>query len=182
MLRRCIRPGGGERWAGASLPPTRCTLSVPGGRLTDSRIAGTVRFRVRYAETDQMGVVYHANYLVWCEVGRTELIRSLGPSYASLERQGVLLAVSEASLRFHAPARYDDLVVVETRVESVRSRTITFSYLISRQDEESRQRLVSATTTLVALDAASRPRSMPPPLLELFRAPAARTMHEAGDV
>jgi acyl-CoA thioester hydrolase len=130
-------------------------------------IEHTSRFRVRYAETDQMGVVYHANYLVWCEIGRTDLIRSLGPSYASLERDGVMLAVSDASLRFHAPARYDDLIAVETRVESVRSRTITFGYRI-RREVEPRDRLVSATTTLVALDRAGRPRSMPSSLLALF--------------
>jgi acyl-CoA thioester hydrolase len=140
--------------------------------VTASEIVHTARFRVRYAETDQMGVVYHANYLVWCEIGRTELIRSLGPSYASLERDGILLAVSDASLRFHAPARYDDQIAVETRVESVRSRSLTFAYLISREEGESRQRLVSATTTLVALDPSSRPRSLPAAVLALFGNPS----------
>ena len=71
----------------------------------ETRRGTTIEFRVRYAETDQMGVVYHANYLVWCEVGRTELIRQRFASYAEVERAGVLLAVSEASLRFHAAAR-----------------------------------------------------------------------------
>ncbi|MDZ7630965.1 MAG: thioesterase family protein [Gemmatimonadaceae bacterium] len=73
-----------------------------------------VELRVRYAETDQMGVVYHSNYLIWCEVGRTELIRQYGHSYADIERLGVGLAVSDAALRFHAPARYDDLIRVTT--------------------------------------------------------------------
>jgi acyl-CoA thioester hydrolase len=127
----------------------------------------SIEFRVRYAETDQMGVVYHANYLVWCEVGRTELIRRRGPSYAELEREGVLLAVAEANLRFHAPARYDDLVRVETWVEEVRSRTVTFGYLISRVDAGGgTDRLVSARTVLVALDADSRPRKLPADLVE----------------
>ena len=68
-----------------------------------------VEFRVRYAETDQMGVVYHANYLIWCEVGRTDFIRARGMSYADIERAGIGLAVSELSARFHGAARYDDL-------------------------------------------------------------------------
>jgi len=76
---------------------------------------------VRYAETDQMGVVYHTNYLVWCEVGRTGLIRARGMSYAEMERTGVGLAVSELSARFHAAARYDDMIRVRTTVAEVRA-------------------------------------------------------------
>lgn len=109
-----------------------------------------IDFRVRYAETDQMGVVYHANYLVWCEVGRTELIRRLGRSYADIERQGVGLAVSDASMRFHAPARYDDLIRVTTTLTEVRSRSMTFDYLITLA--ETGLKLVSASTTLIGLD------------------------------
>ncbi len=126
----------------------------------------TIDFRVRYAETDQMGVVYHANYLIWCEIGRTELIRRRGSSYAELEREGVLLAVSEANLRFHASARYDDMIRVECWVEEVRSRAVTFGYLISRVEGETHTRLVSATTALVALGADTRPRKLPPELIE----------------
>jgi acyl-CoA thioester hydrolase len=125
-----------------------------------------IDFRVRYAETDQMGVVYHANYLIWCEIGRTELIRRCGSSYAELEREGVLLAVSEANLRFHASARYDDMIRVECWVEEVRSRAVTFGYLISRLEGEMLMRLVSATTVLVALGADTRPRKLPPELIE----------------
>jgi acyl-CoA thioester hydrolase len=80
----------------------------------------TSEFRVRYSETDQMGVVYHTNYLIWCEIGRTDFIRTSGSTYADLERQGVLLAVSEASIRYHAAARYDDLIRVQTRLAAVR--------------------------------------------------------------
>src|ERR687883_1547438 len=90
-----------------------------------------LEFRVRYAETDQMGVVYHANYLVWCEMGRTDFIRTLGLSYAEMERQGVSLAVSELSARFHAAARYDDLIRVRTLLTDVRSRMIAFDYVVS---------------------------------------------------
>jgi acyl-CoA thioester hydrolase len=129
-----------------------------------------VEFRVRYAETDQMGVVYHANYLVWCEIGRTELIRRRGPSYAELERLGVRLAVSDATLRFHAPARYDDLIRVECWAEEVRSRAVTFAYLVSRvRADGDTDRLVSARTSLVALDPEGRPRTLPADVLESLR-------------
>jgi acyl-CoA thioester hydrolase len=134
----------------------------------ETAVRGMVEFRVRYAETDQMGVVYHANYLVWCEVGRTELLRSLGTSYASLEEQGLMLAVSDASLRFHSSARYDEVVRVETTLAELRSRSLTFSYLITNAEEGSARRLVSARTTLVAMDREGRVRSMPPTLLRLF--------------
>ena len=96
---------------------------VPAGADDATRVT---EFRVRYAETDQMGVVYYANYLVWCEIGRTEFLRSLGRSYADLERDGILLAVAEASLRYHASARYDDLVRVETTLRSARSTSLTW--------------------------------------------------------
>jgi acyl-CoA thioester hydrolase len=108
------------------------------------------RFRVRYAETDQMGVVYHANYLVWCEVGRTDYIRRFGLSYAEMERRGLQLAVADASLRFLAPARYDDAIVVRTRLTAVRSRAMTFGYEIRHADTDTK--LVEASTQLVALD------------------------------
>lgn len=126
--------------------------------------------RVRYAETDQMGVVYHANYLVWCEVGRTELIRERFASYADVERAGIALAVSEATLRFHAAARYDDLIRVETRVADVRSRAVTFDYVILRVPPDGEgERLVTARTSLIALGADSRPRTMPRDLVERLR-------------
>ena len=115
---------------------------------------------MRYGETDQMGVVYHANYLVWCEIGRTELIRTRGMSYAEMEAAGVMLAVADASLRFHAPARYDDLVRVHTTLAEVRSRTVTFDYVITHA--ESGERLVTARTTLVSLDRGGRTVAMPP--------------------
>jgi acyl-CoA thioester hydrolase len=120
---------------------------------------GLSEFRVRYAETDQMGVVYHANYLVWCEVGRTDLIRELGMPYSELERTGVLLAVAEAGMRFHASARYDDRIRVETSVADVRSRTVTFEYRILNADTDAK--LVSAHTMLVALDRDARPSRLP---------------------
>jgi acyl-CoA thioester hydrolase len=115
--------------------------------------------RVRYAETDQMGVVYHSNYLIWCEIGRTDYIRALGTPYAELEQNGVALAVADASLRCHAPARYDDVIRVETSLTDIKSRTITFDYAILLAGTGAR--LVTARTTLVSLDRGGRVTALP---------------------
>jgi len=113
-----------------------------------------------------MGVVYHTNYLIWCEVGRTDFIRAQGMSYAEIERHGVSLAVSELSARFHAPARYDELIRVRTSLADVQSRAITFDYLV--QHAESGDRLVTARTMLVSMDRNGRPVSLPPAIRQLF--------------
>jgi len=119
-----------------------------------------LELRVRYAETDQMGVVYHTNYLVWCEMGRTELIRDLtGVSYAQLEAQGVALAVAELSIRYHGAARYDNRIRVRTSLSDARSRSVTFEYLIVNADTG--ERLATARTVLVSLDKRGRPVVMP---------------------
>jgi acyl-CoA thioester hydrolase len=115
--------------------------------------------RVRYAETDRMGVVYYANYLIWCEVGRVEFLRANGRSYAALEEEGVGLAVSEARVRYHAPARFDDLVRIETTLTSVKSRAVTFDYVIT--NAESGGRLASAHTALVSIDTQGRLSAIP---------------------
>ena len=114
--------------------------------------------RVRYAETDQMGVVWHGNYLVWCEVGRTDFIRQCGMSYADMEREGVRLAVVEASVRLHASARYEDLVHITTRLAGVRSRSVEFAYEITRAADGAR--VASAATTLVSIAADGRTVSL----------------------
>ena len=111
-------------------------------------------FRVRYAETDQMGVVYHSHYLIWCEIGRTDHIRRFGTSYADMEKRGLTLAVAEASIRYLAPARYDDPIEVSTTLTEVRSRSVTFAYEITNADTGIR--LASASTKLVALDPSGR--------------------------
>ncbi|HEY2066829.1 MAG TPA: thioesterase family protein [Gemmatimonadaceae bacterium] len=115
--------------------------------------------RVRYAETDRMGVVYYANYLVWCEVGRVEFMRALGRSYAALEAQGVGLAVSEARVRYQAPARFDELVRIDTTLTTVRSRAVAFDYVIT--NAESGVRLATAHTALVSIDPAGRLTALP---------------------
>lgn len=116
--------------------------------------------RVRYAETDRMGIVYYANYLVWCEVGRVEFMRALGGSYADLEAQGYGLAVAEATVRYLAPAHFDDLVRVETSLAGVRSRAVTFDYVIT--NASTGIRLATAHTALVSIDRSGRPIALPP--------------------
>ena len=95
------------------------------------------RVRVRYAETDQMGVVYHANYLVWFEIGRVEFIRQLGLDYKSMEREeGCGIAVVDVSARYRSPARYDDELIVETRLLAARGSVIRFGYRIVRAEDK----------------------------------------------
>ena len=116
-------------------------------------------FRVRYAETDKMGVVYYANYLVWCEIGRTDFIRTHGMNYADWERHGVALAVSEAKVKYRVSATYDDLIRIETYLTAVKSRSLAFDYLIFNADTG--QRLATAHTSLVAISPAGKPVTIP---------------------
>jgi acyl-CoA thioester hydrolase len=122
-------------------------------------VQSVTEVRVRYAETDQMGVVYHANYLVWCEIARTDHIRELGPSYRDLEARGIRLAVTEASIRYIAPAHYDDRIRIETHIADLSSRTMTFEYTIRNAD--SLERLATARTVLISLDASNRVSALP---------------------
>ncbi len=127
----------------------------------------TTEIRVRYGETDRMGVVYHASYFAYFEVGRTEWLRARGIRYRDLEERGIALVVVEASARYHAPARYDDLLAVRTRLASLARATIEFSYEVARGGEV----LVEGATRLACVDAASgRPRRLPE---EVARAAAA---------
>ena len=97
----------------------------------------TTEVRVRYAETDQMGIVYYANYLVWFEIGRVELLRALGFSYSLLEREHqCILPVIEARCRYRSPARYDDQIVIETSPAMLRGSVLKFAYRILRKAEE----------------------------------------------
>ncbi len=90
----------------------------------------TLRVRVRYAETDQMGVVYYANYLIWFEMGRAEYCRQMGFSYANLESNGFRLMVADAHCRYKAPARYDEVVRIETSIQELKKKTLVFGYKI----------------------------------------------------
>ena len=131
-----------------------------------------IEFRVRYGETDQMGVVYHAEYLAWCEMGRTEYIRALGLPYAEIERRGTVLAVAEASVRYHAPARYDDIVRVSTTLARVGSRGIEFAYVVS--NAATGVRIASARTTLVAIDRQGRATTIPAEIRDTLAKPLPR--------
>ncbi len=94
------------------------------------------RIRVRYAETDQMGVVYHANYLIWFEVGRVEYLRDKGFSYRDMEKEDRCgIAVVEARCRYKAPARYDDVVIIRTRVARQRGSILHFTYEAIREED-----------------------------------------------
>jgi len=119
----------------------------------------TTELRVRYAETDQMQVVYHSNYLIWCEVGRTDFMRQHGMSYSDMEKGGVGLTVVDFNVRLHASARYDDLVRVATTLTDVRSRQVTFEYLLTNADTG--ERLATARTMLISIAPNGRPVAMP---------------------
>lgn len=107
--------------------------------------------RVNYSETDQMGVAYHARYLVWLDIARTEHLRLSGMSYSELEAGGLRLAVSSVSIRFRQPARYDDLVRIRCWVREVASRRVEFGYAVEHAGDG--RLLATASTSLLALDA-----------------------------
>ncbi len=115
--------------------------------------------RVNYSETDQMGVVYHARYLVWLDIARTEHLRLNGASYRDLEAEGWRLAVSDVSVRFRQPARFDDPVRIRCWVRALASRRVEFGYAVEHADDG--RLLATASTTLVALGADMRLATMP---------------------
>lgn len=114
---------------------------------------GIIELRVRYGETDTAGVVYHANYLQYFEMGRTELMRSLGAPYSAMEAAGTMLTVIDADLKFRRPAHYDDLLEVETRLTDVSGARVRFSYEVRRA--ESGEVLCTGSTGLGAIDGAT---------------------------
>ena len=118
--------------------------------------------RVRYAETDQMGIVYYANYLVWFEMGRVELLRSLGFAYSLLEKDhGCILPVVSARCRYRSPARYDDEIAIETRVTVLRGPVMKFGYRILRIEADGEQLLAEAETVHVSVDKQMQKRNLP---------------------
>ncbi len=131
--------------------------------------------RVRYVETDQMGVVHHSHYFAWFEIGRTDFIRALGTSYARLERDGLLLAIAEATVRYLNGAHYDDVLLVRTRLERVQSRSVTFGYEVLRVEPEPGIRVATASMKLIALDRGGSPRTLPPDFRRLLESVRART-------
>jgi acyl-CoA thioester hydrolase len=145
-----------------------------GSRLPAQDVPSTVStLRVRYSETDRMGFVHHPNYLVWCEIARTDFIRKLGTTYAEVEDAGCLLAVTEVEIRYLAPARYDDLIEIRCTLDRVQSRSVTFSYEIVRTAPGPEKRLATAATRLIAIDRSGLPRTFPADLSSRFRDAAA---------
>ena len=133
----------------------------------------TTSVRVRYAETDQMGIVYYANYLVWFEIGRVEVMRHLGMSYHQLEtRHKLILPVVEASCRYRAPARYDDEILIEARPSMLRGAVLKFAYRILRKAEEGEehQLLAEGETVHVVCDENLKKMSLPAEYAEALRA------------
>jgi acyl-CoA thioester hydrolase len=118
-----------------------------------------VDIRVRYAETDQMGVAYYANYLVWFEVGRSEFCRKRGFRYAELEALGYKLVVTDVHCRYRSSARYDETVVVRTRLKGVNKRMITFGYEVLRKDEE--EVIAEGETRHICVDSIGKTKSLP---------------------
>ncbi|MGB7190218.1 MAG: thioesterase family protein [Acidobacteriaceae bacterium] len=131
----------------------------------------TTRLRVRYAETDQMGVVYYANYFVWCEIGRVEFFRGLGYDYKQMElADDCHLPVVEASCRYRSPARYDDEVVIETVVTAMRANVIKFGYRLLRVAPEGSRLLAEAETVHVSVDRQMRKKTLPEKYVVAIRA------------
>jgi acyl-CoA thioester hydrolase len=124
-----------------------------------------VTVRVRYGETDQMGVVYHPNYLLYFETGRTELMRAAGVIYSEMEKSGVFLVVTQASCRYRAAARYDQELTVLTRVDEVRKATVTFSYRVLGPGGGL---LAEGSTELASVDRDKNPVRLPKEVSELL--------------
>ena len=118
-----------------------------------------VEVRVRYAETDQMGVAYYANYLVWFEVARSEFCREKGFVYADLETMGYRLAVTEAHCHYRNSARYDEQLIVRTRLKDLNKRMMTFTYRILRKEGE--ELIAEGETRHICLDSSKKPKSLP---------------------
>lgn len=131
------------------------------------------KLRVRYAETDQMGVVYHSNHLIWFEVGRVEFLRQMGFSYRDMEREdGLFIAVAEAKCRYRAPVYYDEEVVVRTRLKTVRGSVIIFSYELAHA--KTGALLAEGETTHIVTNSDMKTAALPDKYLNVFRAAAGK--------
>ncbi len=124
--------------------------------------------RVRYSETDRMGIVYHANYIVWFEIGRTEFCRAAGMPYRRMEESGILILVTGVDCRYRQSARYDDAILIRTRMGEVGSRGLSFFYEILRKEDGAR--LAEGSTRHLFADPAARPIPIPSPIREIFAA------------
>lgn len=134
-------------------------------READGRVVVTLPLEVRYAETDAMGIVHHANYLVWFELARTHLCRQTGQTYAEIERGGHRLTVTGVDVRYRRPTRYGEAVTVSASIERLGSRGLSFAYQVRDGDHI----LATGTTQHVWIDAAGRPCRIPAHLEPSFR-------------
>ena len=125
-------------------------------------LSGEITIRVRYAETDRMGLLHHANYLVYFEQGRTELLRSLGLAYKDFEDQGYLLVITRAEIRYRSPARYDDLLTLRTSVVRTTAVRIDHHYELLRAETL----VAEGSTTLACVDREGRVQALPKILRE----------------
>jgi acyl-CoA thioester hydrolase len=126
------------------------------------------RLRVRYAETDQMGVVYHSNHLIWFEIGRVELMRQMGFPYRDMERNdGYFIAVAEVNCRYRAPVHYDEEVIIRTRLKRVRESVVIFTYELLRADDGAL--LAEGETIHVVTDSTMKSARLPGKYLQAFR-------------
>jgi acyl-CoA thioester hydrolase len=136
--------------------------------------------RVRYAETDQMGVVYYGNYYLWFEVGRVELCRQLGFEYKKMETDDdSFIVVAESSCRYRKPAKFDDVLRIRTRIAEAQRRTIRFAYEIYR--DETNELLANGETFHVICDRLGRPKSLPEKYRKLFGVKAAHLAADSAD-
>jgi acyl-CoA thioester hydrolase len=166
-------------------PPIPIAGYGPGGNVTERQgrhrldpgpvrsgeHVGRVPIHVRYAETDQQSVVYHSNFLIYFEVGRTDWMHATGYPYRQVEQDGYALVVAEAHLRYLAPAHYDDRLIVETRLAELRTRSCTFHYRVLREGEEGA--LVEGWTALVCIGPEGRAVPIPGQIAEALRRLAA---------
>ncbi len=125
-----------------------------------------VLHRVNYSETDQMGFVYHANYLIWMDMARTEHLRERGMSYRDMEQQGTYLTVTDARVRYRQPARYDDMIRIRCWVRDLGSPPVIFGYAIERA--ETGELLATAETSLIALNTQQTLARIPEHVCELL--------------
>ena len=137
-------------------------------------LVNETKLRVRYAETDQMGVVYHSNHLIWFEVGRVEFMRQLGFSYRDMERsQDRFIAVAEAICRYRAPVFYDEEVIIRTRLKNVRESVIIFTYELLRA--ETGAILAEGETTHIVTDSKMKVAALPDEYLVALRTALGKT-------
>jgi acyl-CoA thioester hydrolase len=141
---------------------------ITSSALNPLAVVNETRIRVRYAETDQMGIVYHANHFIWFEVGRVEFLRQLGFSYKDMEQQdNCFIAVVDARCRYKAPAIYDDEIIVRTWLKNIRESVIHFGYELVRSSDETV--LAEGETTHIVADAQMRKTVLPERYVKVFR-------------